>query len=337
MKTTEKKWIPIYLLFTFLILIAIAIYTAFNFRSITHKTDTLNVGIASWPGFASAMVGMEKGFFSGIRINNHILDDASARHAAFQNGSIDIMISSIDVFAQEAAQGLPGKVILVTDESWGGDGIVVKPEITSIADLKGKKVVFARATPSHYLLLRVLEKAGLSISDIQPIQVDDPGRAGDAFLSGTVDSAVTFEPFLSNVAQSGKGKILLTTKDYPDIVVDVLVASDKLSGNQELLRRFFDGWLKSVDYIKQHPDESSQIIAKGLNTPTKDIQDMMSGLRFADRERNSYFFNKVGLTNMYMANLLNAAGSYWKVSGVISAPADGTSRVSDFSKLYFAQ
>jgi len=87
------------------------------------------------------------------------------------------MISSLDVFAQESAQGIKGKVFLVTDVSWGGDGIVARKEIKSIRDLKGKKVAFARGTPSHFLLYKALKQAGLSPKDIVQVKVDDPGHA----------------------------------------------------------------------------------------------------------------------------------------------------------------
>jgi len=187
------------------------------------KPVTIRIGIATWAGFGTGIVGMEKGFFPGIDVQTKTLDDARARQAAFVSGDLDIMISSVDLFAQEAAKGIQGKVFLVTDESRGGDGIVAKAEIKTIADLRGKKVAYAHGGPSDYLLFKALDKAGVKLSDVKRIQVDDPSRAGETFMSGDVDAAVTWEPFLSNATQSRKGHILATTKDYPEIIVDILV------------------------------------------------------------------------------------------------------------------
>ena len=68
---------------------------------------------------------------------------------------------------------------------------------------------------------------------------------------------------------------------------------------------------KSVDYIKKHPDEAAAIMAKGLNLPVDDVKGMMAGLRFADRERNRYFFDKAGPAGSRVAMLFDEAGGYW--------------------------
>ncbi len=298
------------------------------------QSITIRLGIGTWPGFATAMVGMDKGFFDNIIVENKILDDSTARHSAFQSGDIDIMISSIDVYSQEAAQGIGGVIFLVTDESFG-DGIVATEEIKSIADLKGKKIAFAQATPSHYLLLKVLDDAGIAFSEIKQVIVDDPGRAGDVFLSGAVDAAVTWEPFLSQVVKSGKGHILLTTKDYPDIIVDILVANDKLAANEELLKRFMDGWLKSVDYIKAQPNEAVQIMGKGLNLPVEDVEGIMAGLRYADRGRNAHFFNSTQPGQTQLASIFNDAAKYWQVVKIIEKPIPAVGRISPIACRYF--
>ena len=265
----------------------------------------LSIGIATWAGFGTGMVGMEKGFFDNIVVETRFLDDSTARHSAFISGGIDIMISSVDLYAQEAAQQITGQLFLVSDESVGGDGIVAADDIKTIADLRGKKVAFNRGGPSDYLLYKALSSKGISIDEIVQMEVDDPSKAGDAFLGGAVDAAVTWEPFLSQVVESGKGHILLTTKDYPDIIVDILVASDKLAANEELLKRFMDGWLKSVDYIKAHPKEAAQIMSKGMNLPAEDVEGMMAGLRYADRARNAYFFDSTPPGQTKPASIFN--------------------------------
>ena len=299
--------------------------------------EVIRIGIGTWAGFATGIVGMDQKLFEGLNLETKILDDNAARHSAFQSRSIDVMISSIDVFAQEAAQGIEGEVFLVTDESWGGDGIVAKKDIVDPRGLKGKTVAYARGTPSHYLIHKVLRGNGLSLDDVEHVQVDDPGRAGDVFLSGNVDAAVTWEPFLSKVAESGKGHILATTKDYPEITVDVLIASPKLAKDEKILRAFIEGWLKSVDFIKTHEDRAVAAMAKGLNLAAEDVQGMMMGLKFADRNRNKRFFNSSDPKATRIAELLDEAGSYWKSTGILKAPVTAASRVSTVACEYFSE
>lgn len=311
------------------------VYVVLPEKSVEYPVK-LTLGIATWPGFCVGMVGTEKGLFEGIILEHKILDDAPARHAAFQSGDIDIMISSIDVFAQEAAQGIKGQIFLVTDESYGGDGIVAKDEIKTLEDLKGKKIAFARATPSHFLLYKVLRKCELCPSDIEQIIVDDPGHAAQAFLGGAVDAAVTWEPFLTEIREKLKGHILLTTRDYPDIIVDVLVATPKLQKNSELIDCFINGWLRSVKYIKEHPNESTRIIAKGLNIKREDVEGMMAGLRFADRLLNIEFFSGRKPSDAKICKILREAANFWKSQGIISEVPPIEGLISPVAIEYFA-
>jgi NitT/TauT family transport system substrate-binding protein len=292
------------------------------------EPTTISIGIATWPGFASGMVGKEKGFFEGVDLQYRTIDDLTARHAAFRNGDLDIMISSMDSWVLEKAQGLDGKVFLVTDESAGADGIVVGSRIGSIADLRGKRVAFARATPSHYLLFKALEKAGMTPADIVQVQMDDPGVAGQAFLGGKVDAAVTWEPFLTQVRDSGKGKVLVSSAEFPGTIVDVLVASPKLLQRPEVLDQVIRGWLKSVEYVKSHPGESTMIMAKGLNVKTEDAQGMMAGVRFADTARNRYFFTSNDPAKSPLAFVAVDAGKFWQHQGIISSVPEASSLIS---------
>jgi NitT/TauT family transport system substrate-binding protein len=302
------------------VFLAAALFLVFLLTSSrTSRDSRVTIGIATWPGFASGMVGKEKQFFDGINLRYRIIDDLPARDAAFRSGQVDVLSTSVDLWVQEYSQGLKGKIVIVSDESAGGDGIVVKPEIKDASDLRGRKVAFARATPSHYLLFKVLEKAKLTPEDIQQVKMEDPGAAGQAFLGDRVDAAVTWEPFLTQVRESTKGTVLATSKDFPETIVDVLVASPKLLDQPDLLRRFAQGWLKSVDYIKSHPEESAQIIAKGLKVKTEDAQGMMAGLQFADAARNRYFFSSLGSSgNSPIAKVIGDAGAFWKQQGIIT-------------------
>ncbi|MFT4174143.1 MAG: sulfonate ABC transporter substrate-binding protein [Rhodocyclaceae bacterium] len=78
------------------------------------------------------------------------------------------------------------------------EAIVVpkRSPIRNVADLKGKKVALNKGSNVHFLLVKVLEKAGLKYSDIQPVFLP-PADARAAFERGSVDAWVIWDPFLA--------------------------------------------------------------------------------------------------------------------------------------------
>ena len=66
--------------------------------------------------------------------------------------------------------------------------------LKTAADLKGKRVAFNKGSNVHYLLVRALEDAGLSINDVTPVYLA-PADARAAFERGSVDAWVIWDPF----------------------------------------------------------------------------------------------------------------------------------------------
>jgi sulfonate transport system substrate-binding protein len=76
-----------------------------------------------------------------------------------------------------------------------------------VADLKGKKVAFQKGSSSHNLILRALNKAGLSYKDIQPVYLS-PADGRAAFEQGSADAWAIWEPFSSLALSGGKARLL---------------------------------------------------------------------------------------------------------------------------------
>jgi sulfonate transport system substrate-binding protein len=91
----------------------------------------------------------------------------------------------------------------------GAEALVVPKSspIKTLSDLKGKKIALNKGSNVHYLLVKLLEKAGLKYSEIDAIYLT-PADARAAFERGSVDAWVIWEPFLAAVQNQTGAKIL---------------------------------------------------------------------------------------------------------------------------------
>ncbi|MDR3516451.1 MAG: sulfonate ABC transporter substrate-binding protein [Azospirillaceae bacterium] len=80
--------------------------------------------------------------------------------------------------------------------------------IHSVAELKGKRIVLNKGSNVHYLLVRALETAGLSLKDVQPVYLP-PADGRAAFERGAVDAWVIWDPFLAAAQQALGVRVLI--------------------------------------------------------------------------------------------------------------------------------
>src|SRR5438132_13603688 len=84
--------------------------------------------------------------------------------------------------------------------------------IKSLADLKGKRVAFAKGSSAHNLLVASLEKAGLAWSDITPAPLA-PADATAAFAKGSVDAWSIWDPYLALAELKDNARVIAFDKD----------------------------------------------------------------------------------------------------------------------------
>ena len=98
------------------------------------------------------------------------------------------------IFAQAA--GAPIQYVAYEPPAPQGEAILVPKDskLTSVADLRGKKIALNKGSNVHYLLVKALEKAGVKYSEVEPVFLA-PADARAAFERGAVDAWVIWDPF----------------------------------------------------------------------------------------------------------------------------------------------
>ncbi|MDI3522496.1 MAG: NitT/TauT family transport system substrate-binding protein [Bacillota bacterium] len=285
-------------------------------------TTSLTITLPTWTGYGPLFLAKDKGFFTkhGLDVKLTVVQGLAERKQALAGNQVQGMATAQDVQVTLAAAGLPIKVVWALDESAGGDGILAKDDIKSVADLKGKTVALEVGSTSHLFLLTALQQAGLSDQDVKIAQMS-AADAGAAFVSGKVDAAVTWEPWLSKAVAQKKGHVLLSSQDLPGIIVDsVSLRSDFVAAHPEAVQGFVAALAEAMDYYKANPDEAAALMAKGLGIEVKEFTATAQGLHFFDAAGNKAFFGTPEKPGGLYATTEKAAAFYKDQKLIDTAP-----------------
>jgi NitT/TauT family transport system substrate-binding protein len=307
-----------------IIVIVVVALVAIVLRHSRSTEETLNVGLATWVGFAPFYIAQEKGFLAeeGLKVSFSSMDDLAARRAALSSGALDSMVDTLDSLANGLPAGLQAVCILKIDESYGADGIVVTKDISSFKDLKGKTIAYQHGLPPQFFLLYLLKQNGLTPSDIKSVDME-ASAAANAFIARKVDAAVTWEPWLSKAAERDNAKVLITSKDAPGLITDILVVRpDVLQKRPDAIRKLLRSWFKALAFIDSAPNEAAQIMGKRLNVPPEEVKGMLMGLRFASHKDNLTYFGLDGTDNKF-DKLMQEAIAVWVEEGSVKRSAMG--------------
>ncbi|MET0413039.1 MAG: aliphatic sulfonate ABC transporter substrate-binding protein [Polyangiaceae bacterium] len=247
------------------------------------------VGYNAWIGSIAFFVAKEKGFFKdeGLDVQTKIFSSPGDGLTPLVAGDLDLVLSTADSVLTVADKA-PGrlKIVYLTDTSAGADAILAKKDILDVKALKGKRVAATLGQCNQLLLDKALERAGLSAKDVQIVNMN-PDDAGAAFAAGKLDAAVTWEPWITKVAGEQKGHVIFSSKDTPNLILDVVAISTKTASAKAAETRAF---LKALErgnvFVEQKPDEAVLLAGKVLEQKPEEVKAMLPKVLLYGRAKN---------------------------------------------------
>jgi len=254
----------------------------------------VTIAISGWTGFAPLTLAKEAGLFKkhGLDVTIKKIPQKD-RHLAIASGDVQCAATTVETWIGWNAAGVATTQIFQLDKSYGADGMVVKPGIAKISDLKGKTVAAdAPGTSTYFGLAWMLKKNGMSIKDVKVVNLS-PQAAANAMLANNadLDAGMTYEPYLSAVrAKPEVAKIIATTLDYP-MVMDTFGCSTKfLAENPKAAQALANGYFDALAMIKADPKRSFAIMGADVKETAEQFEESQKFLRWQDRAANQKFF-----------------------------------------------
>ncbi len=287
--------------------------------TLAHADDTkVTVAISGWTGFAPLTLAKEAGIFkkNGVDVSIKKIPQKD-RHLAIASGDVQCAATTVETWITWNANGVPTREIFQLDKSYGADGMVVRPGIEKISDLKGKTVAAsAPGTAPYFLLAWILHQNGMKLSDVKIVNLE-PQAAANAMLAGNadIDAAMTYEPYLSELRNKpSAGKIIATTLQYP-VIMDTFGCTPRfLAEHPKAAQALTTSYFEALAMIKAEPLRSYQIMGADVKQTAEQFEASQKYLRWQDKAQNQQFFaHDFASFNKEAAQLLLDAGVIRKI------------------------
>ena len=214
--------------------------------------------------FLPAEVARQRGFFREQNLDvKLLLTRTEVDRAALASGNLHYTLRAGSTFVS-AARGLPVRIVLLgtTKPFWG---LVVRPEIKSVSDLKGKSMGVPGLLGSQQISAKfILKQGGLDPDRDIIYRVVDTGTRIGGMLSGSIDSAMMDYGEAFRAKKMGL-KLLINAADYHGLLAGGIgVNTGKLREHPDQVRRVIRAMLQALRYLRENPEGTQQIMMSWL-------------------------------------------------------------------------
>lgn len=289
-------------IFFFLAIIALLL-SACSGGSPASKTP-LRVEYTAWWSDVTILVAKEKGLFEkyGVNVEPVYYENFPQVFTDLPEKKIDGGLLAIGD-ALVASQTVDLKVVAAYDDG-GNNTVVALPEITSVADLKGKSIGAPLGTSYELFVVHMLESAGLQESDVTLVNTD-PTEVANGLASNTIDAGYVWSPDMAP-----GNHVIFQKSDAPGLFPDVIVfRADVVNERPDDIRAFLSAWFEAVEYRETHVEETRQIVSKYTGIPLDQIMGADTEVKIFTLSDNENLFqaeSSGGTFSLPQAAKLNA-------------------------------
>ena len=277
---------------------------------------TVRFAINVWAGWGP-IIYANNGFKPGkvwkaaggkdFKVELVLIDDPIAMRDAFAAGNLHVGWATLDMIPlfleglRKDTRVMP-RVYQQIDWSNGGDGIVVRETIKTMSDLRGKTIVLAQNSPSHYFVLNALINAGVQPAEVEFKFTQDAFQAAAAFNADKrLAGVVSWAPDIYNLEKVKGNRVLVTTSTANKLIADVWFArADFATDNADVMEGLTRGIFDGMQELKGQDAKAkvAKLMAAGYSIPESDALGMLGDAHSTNyAENRDFFLNQNNPTN----------------------------------------
>lgn len=271
-----------------LLMLSAMVLTGSLMSAVEAAPDQINIAYVKDPFNLQNIVmkqhlSLEKEFQKdGIKINWVSINSGAQQAQAMAAGSLDVS-AVMNTASLLMANGAGNKVLVATGVARPTQVFAVVGKAgqqMKIEDLKGKKVAGPKGTVLHQVLVAALKSKGMSINDVEFIQMD-PGKAYAALMGKHVDAALLAASLIIKSNQAG-AKTVVTADGLVNPLLVMAVSEKFAKENSALLERIVKVHRQTTKWIYDNYDQAIAMGAKEAGVSLQDADKLAKWSHYFD-------------------------------------------------------
>jgi len=209
------------------------------------------------------------------------------------------------------AAGQDTRIIALTSSAPKALALLVAKNSTILSpkDLKGKKVAVVKGSYAHHLLVLVLQNNGLTVDDVQVVNLSHADIA-TALVKGEIDAGALWEPLITKLEDEGSAKVLVDGTGIKQGVLVIVARNEFASKNSELVATFLKSYQRGLEFIQANPKEAAGLVAKEVNLTPEQLLKVMAKFDYSPAIR------------LDAIKELKKSEEFMRDAGIIKTPVD---------------
>ena len=256
----------------------------------------------------------------GYKVKWKLFTDGSALLEVLMSGSIDY--GRTGNTPPVVSQGSDSDIAYVASSYSKAEGsAILIPEastISSLAELKGKKIAVSKGSSAHYFLIKALASVGLTTDDVELVFLD-PSESRIAFESGNVDAWAIWDPYTAAAETELNAQELTNATGFSTDRDFILSSKSFLADNEEVTDILVAQMASTLEWVNNNKSTIAIELADSLGISEEVAQTMVN--------RREYGMD-ASLTDEIMKEQQDIADTFYE-NGFITEQIDVTDALYD--------
>jgi NitT/TauT family transport system substrate-binding protein len=287
-------------------------------RSPPPPKPPLRLAIDLWAGYFPALLADELGYFrdAGLLVEVSIPGNTDRMMAEFIAGRYDLVALALADLINMTRSGHDVQVVLQSDESAGGDKLVVRPGF----DLRAPRLVAGTNLGGfgELFVREFLVRHGVDLQRVAWVNIDAADVAA-AMRKREIDIGHSWDPYVAAALADG-AQTVFSSAETPGLVPDVVAGRRAvIDARREEFRAFVKAWFRAQDWWRAHADEGNAKLAARLKQTPQWVAEALSGVRLVNLDQNRGQLG-IGGAEPGMTAVLNRYSDFFVAHGTLTRP-----------------